>query len=53
MHVIFDRSDMTVCNLSLLPARLVLQAYIGRLLSYLSSVVAVDSLSLTDVNMPD
>ena len=55
MHVIFDCSHVTVC---IVQERCCcqqdsLQAYIGRLLSYLSSVdapLAVDSLSLTDVD---
>ena len=59
MHVIFDRSHMTVRNVQ---ARCYqqdsLKAYIGWLLSYLSSVdapLAVDLqlLSLTDVDLPD
>ena len=58
MHVIFDRSHVTVRNVQ---ARCCcqqdsLQAYIGWLLSYLSSVdapLAVDSLSLTDIDLPD
>ena len=58
MHVMFDCSHMTVRNVQerCYCQQDWLQAYIGRLLSYLSSVdapLAVDSLSLTDVDMPD
>ena len=55
--MIFNRSHVTVRNCAsalLLPDSL--QAFIGWLLSYLSSVdelLAVDSLSLTDVDVPD
>ena len=55
--MIFDRSHVTVRNMQERYCQQEsLQAYIGWLLSYLSSVdalLAVDSLSLTDVNMPD
>ena len=55
--MIFDRSHVTVRNMQerCYCQQESLQAYIGWLLSYLSSVdalLAVDSLSLTDVNMP-
>ena len=56
--MIFNRSHVTVRNCAstlLLPVDS-LQAYIGWLLSYLSSVdelLAVDSLSLTDVDVSD
>ena len=58
MHVIFNRSHVTVRNVAsaLLLSVDSLQAYIGWLLSYLSSVdepLAVDSLTLTDVDVPD
>ena len=55
MHVIFDRSLVTVRNVQA-HCYCSLQAYIGWLLSYLTSVdaqLAVDSLSLTNVNMPN
>ena len=54
--MVVDCSHMTVCNMLLMPARLVTGMYIGWLLSYLSSVnapLAVDSLLLTDVDMPN
>ena len=54
--MVVDCSHMTVCNMLLMPARLVTGIYIGWLLSYLSSVnapLAVDSLLLTDVDMPN
>ena len=56
--MIFNRSHVTVRNCAsalLLPVDS-LQAYIGWLLSYLSSVdelLAVDSLLLTDVDVSD
>ena len=53
--MIFDRSHVTVRNVQACCCDS-LQAYIGWLLSYLSSVdapLAVDSLSLTDVDLPD
>ena len=58
MHVIFDRSHVTVRNVRMRCCcqQDLLQAYIVWLVSYLSSVdapLAVDSLSLTDVDMPD
>ena len=56
--MIFNCSHVTVRNVvsALLLSVDSLQAYIGWLLSYLSSVdepLAVDSLSLTDVDVPD
>ena len=56
MHVILDRNYVTVCNVQEHCHQDSLQAYIGRLLYYLSSVdapLAVDSLSFTNVDMPD
>ena len=58
MHVIFDRSHVTVRNVQVCCCcqQDLLQAYNGWLLSYLLSVdvpLAEDSLSLTDVDTPD
>ena len=58
MHVIFDRSHVTVRNeqVHCYCQQDSLQAYIGWLLSYLSSVdalLAVDSLSFTDVYLSE
>ena len=56
MHVILDHNYVTVRNVQEHCHQDSLQAYIGWLLYYLSSVdtlLAVDSLSLTNVNMPD
>ena len=58
MHVIFDCSHVIVRTVQACCCcqQASLQAYIGWLLLYLSSVdvsLAVDSLSLTDVNLPD
>ena len=56
MHVIFDCNHVTVRNVQEHCQQDSLQAYIGQLLYYLSSVdtlLAVDSVSLTNVDMPD
>ena len=57
MHATFDHSHLIVHNVQVrCYCQDSLQAYIGWLLSYLSSIdapLAVDSLSLTNVDMPD
>jgi len=57
MHVIVDRSHVNVQE-HFCSQQDSLQAYVGWLMSYVSSVdvhlhVAVDSLSLTNVDMPN